>query len=240
MALLKLPTALLSLCTATISALSLTLPIVPSVLLKNAANPNTLMPVVGQGTGGYTGNASQPYGTYPECFNGCEDAQCIIPDSPGFSGCAEYVQAAVTTWLQLGGRRVDNSASYHNQRPVGIAIAASGVNRSDIFYVSKVGPYLPLGFNDSLAQFAGVLATTGMKYVDLLYIHWPSCASGGGCTDKPNSTEPACQFGGGAFNERLCRLATLRALVQVCQHSSSMFGNEGGGRALIVPSLSYS
>ena len=38
---------------------------VPTVLLNNSADPNVWMPVVGFGTGGYTGNASIPYGTYP-------------------------------------------------------------------------------------------------------------------------------------------------------------------------------
>lgn len=32
-------------------------------------------------------------------------------------------------------------------------MAASGVPRSDIFLLSKVGPSQPLGYNDSLAQF---------------------------------------------------------------------------------------
>lgn len=116
-------------------------PAVPVVPLPNAASPSkgvVYMPIVGLGTGGYTGNASVPYGAYPECFNGCEDAQCVVPDSPGFSGCAGYVQAAVGMWLALGGRRVDNSASYHNQRPVVTAMAASGVPRGELFLTSKV------------------------------------------------------------------------------------------------------
>lgn len=43
--------------------------------------------------------------------------------------------------------------SYGSQISVGKAMAASGVPRSDIFLLSKVGPSQPLGYNDSLAQF---------------------------------------------------------------------------------------
>ena len=105
------------------------------------------MPITGAGSGGYTGNASIPYGFYPECFNGCLDAQCATPNPVNFSGCGEYVEASMTTWLQLGGRRLDNSASYHNQQYVGISMSASGLPRESIFLTSKVGPYLPMGFD---------------------------------------------------------------------------------------------
>ena len=90
---------------------------VPTVTLKNAANAGVLMPVVGLGTGGYTGT-NMVYAQYPpaECFNACDDPTCIIPDPENFTltSCEKFVQASVSTWLQLGGRRVDGSASYHN------------------------------------------------------------------------------------------------------------------------------
>ena len=162
---------------------------VPSVLLKNAAAPNTLMPATGAGSGGYTGNASQGYGDYPECFNGCEDPQCSVPDSPGFSSCAEYVDASMSTWLQLGGSRLDNSNSYHNQLFVAKAMRGSGLPRERLFLTSKVGPYLPLGFADAKAQFATTLSVTGLAYVDLLLIHWPDCVVAG-C----ESQDPACDY----------------------------------------------
>ena len=102
---------------------------VPTIALKNAAAGNVLMPIIGQGLGGYTGNASVPFGTYPECFNGCYDAQCLTPDPANFSGCAVHVQAAVFTFLKLGGPRLDGSASYHNQLPMGVAVRSANVSR---------------------------------------------------------------------------------------------------------------
>jgi diketogulonate reductase-like aldo/keto reductase len=185
--------------------------------LQNAAAPNTIFPWAGAGSGGYTGNSSQPFGAYPECFNGCEDPQCILPDSPSFSGCGLYVDASIATWIQLGGRRVDSADSYHNQFYAGRAVKASNVPREDIFFVSKVGPYLPLGYNDTRTQFANILNATGLDYVDLVLIHWPDCLGGGGVAGclAANSSEPVCQYGTTQYDSRLCRLQTWDALVDV-------------------------
>lgn len=73
----------------------------PAVPLHNSAVPGMTIPLIGQGTGGYTGNASVPYGGgngFPECFNGCASADCMERDPANFSGCSGYVQAAVRTW----------------------------------------------------------------------------------------------------------------------------------------------
>jgi len=208
---------------------------VPCVPLSNAADPGTCMPVVGSGSGGYVGNATaNPYGSYPECSNDCFDAQCVLPDPVGWSSCGGYVQAAHSTWLQLGGRRIDNSASYHNQRSVGIAMktfmAHSGTPRSEIFLTSKVGPYLPLGFNESLAQFANILDVTGAGYVDLLLIHWPTCA--GACNTTALSADPPCTFGAPTYDEAACRISTWKALVTIWK--------SGGAKAIGVSNYNAS
>ena len=149
---------------------------VPCVVLSNAAAPGVCMPIVGSGSGGYVGNASSnPYGSYPECANDCFDAQCALPDPDSkalWDSCGGFVQGSQSTWLQLGGRRIDNSASYHNQRSVGIAMRTfmnrSSTPRAELFLTSKVGPFLPLGYNESLEQFSNILSVTGAGYVDLL------------------------------------------------------------------------
>jgi 2,5-diketo-D-gluconate reductase A len=156
---------------------------------------------------------------------GCADAECALPEPANFSSCGPYVEASMATWLQLGGSRLDNSASYHNQLYVGTAMAASGLPRSSLFLTSKVGPYLALGGAEAKAQFQRTLSTTGAGYVDLLLIHWPDCTSGGGCSDTPTS-EPACQFSAPTYDERACRLATWKALVEIWQ--------AGGARAIGV------
>jgi len=181
--------------------------------LHNAAAPGMTMPWAGTGSGGYTGNASIPWGSYPECFNGCADAECVLPDPAGFDGCGSYVEASVGSFLQLGGRRVDSSASYHNQYYAGVALRASGLARADVFFVSKVGPYLALGYGATWAQLNTTLAVTALDFVDLLLVHWPDCESGGGCATP--TAEAACQFGTAAYDAAACRLKTWRALVDI-------------------------
>jgi hypothetical protein len=49
---------------ALITALGAAAAAPPAVLLRNTAAPGTAMPFSGAGSGGYTGNSSQPYGAY--------------------------------------------------------------------------------------------------------------------------------------------------------------------------------
>jgi diketogulonate reductase-like aldo/keto reductase len=199
----------------------------PSVTLKNAADPNVLMPFSGAGSGGYTGNATT-YGAYPECWNGCYDPGCLMPDPPSFRSCGDWVEAALATYIQLGGRRIDSSDSYHSQMYAGAALSASGLSRADVFFTSKVGPYLALGGAEVTSQFEGILKGTGSwltGFVDLLLIHWPSCIASDGGSNCPapfgNSSTPVCQVGTPAYDERECRLDTWRALVVIWRSKGS-------------------
>jgi diketogulonate reductase-like aldo/keto reductase len=143
----------------------------PCVVLKNAAAPGVCMPAIGVGTGGYAGT-NPFYGSWPENWNECiEDPTCATPDPPGAAGNS-YCQSAISTWLTLGGRRIDTSASYRNQRGVGQAINAHRrVNRSDVFVTSKVGPYLAMGYDEVKAQVASMLDAGGLgSYVDLVLV----------------------------------------------------------------------
>lgn len=76
-------------------------------------------------------------------------------------------------WLSIGGKRIDAANSYQNQKDVGIAMTGSGINRTSIFLLSKVGPSNPLGYQDSLNQFDQILSDMNTDYVDALLIHWP-------------------------------------------------------------------
>ena len=167
-------------------------------------------------------------GAYPECFNGCLDPECAFPNPLNFSSCAEYVDAAVSTWLQLGGTRVDNSNSYHNQYYVAEAMRASGLPRSQLFLTSKVGPYLPLGHAEALSQFATTLRVTALSYVDLLLVHWPTCTAEG-CEA---TTEPSCNYKAPTYDAKACRLQTWRAMVEIY--------NAGGARAIGVSNYNIS
>ncbi len=95
------------------------------------------MPAIGLGTGAY-GSTHNQYGQYPECM------MEIV-------GCGSYCVDAVKTWLSVGGRRLDAADSYDTQTSVGLAMAQSGVARSDIFLLQKTGSWNPMGKNDTLS-----------------------------------------------------------------------------------------
>lgn len=91
---------------------------------------------------------------------------------------------------------------------------ASGVPRADIFLVTKTGPYLALGYDDTRAQFANFLNVTGAGYADLLLVHWPDCLPAASCAEA-NSSEPACVYGSAAYDAKACRLRTWAAMADI-------------------------
>jgi 2,5-diketo-D-gluconate reductase A len=80
--------------------------------------------------------------------------------------------AAVTAALQAGYRHIDTAEMYGNEREVGEAIGASGLDRSDVFVTTKLnnGAHRP---DDARKAFDNSLKTLGFDYVDLFLIHWP-------------------------------------------------------------------
>src|SRR5687767_11569636 len=82
---------------------------------------------------------------------------------------------AVRDALEIGYRHVDTARAYGNEAQVGKGIAASGVDRGDVFLVTKIGPSdaeparLKRATEDSLRAL-------GTGYVDLLLLHWPTDA----------------------------------------------------------------
>lgn len=206
---------------AAAAASSAAAPAVPAVALSNAAAPGLTMPAIGLGTGAYSDNAAVGYGAYPECWSST-------------SGCGAFARQAVGLWLAAGGRRIDAADSYQNQGDVGAALAASGVPRGDIFLLSKVGPSQPLGYNDTLAQFAKVKADMGVDYVDALLVHWPwdSRSQGNVTQNTTQSTDPLCNHTSPTYNEAGCRLSTWRAMLAIFA--------SGGARSIGVSNYNVS
>jgi methylglyoxal/glyoxal reductase len=166
-------------------------------------------------TGAYSNN-NLGYGAYPECWS----VQ---------AGCGQYATQAVQTWIQAGGRRIDNANSYQDQSAVGLGIRNSGVAREELFILSKIGPSLPMGYADAMEQFQIILANLSTTYVDMLLIHWPwQNPSQGNVTNNSTqpSQEPSCNPGTSSYNMTTCRLDTWRALVDIF--------NAGGARAIGV------
>lgn len=79
---------------------------------------------------------------------------------------------AVTSALKIGYRLIDTAQMYQNEKEVGIAIARSGLQRSEVFLTSKLGNN-KLGFDAALFGIDETLAALGIEQIDLFLIHWP-------------------------------------------------------------------
>lgn len=79
---------------------------------------------------------------------------------------------AVGEALEIGYRHIDTAEMYGNEREVGEAIRASGLDRGDVFVTSKLnnGAHEP---DDARRAFDTTLSDLGFDYVDLFLIHWP-------------------------------------------------------------------
>ena len=144
-------------CVAGVS-LSLRTLLLPARLPGRESHP-PLTPLTLQG---YGNGKEQPLGVYPECWtDGHPDASGRVPH-PGID-CSAQVTNATLTWLKSGGRRIDHGDSYedmpsgkHTSNPhhtgasqepserlsvvtVGAGMAASGVDRKEIFLTTKIG-----------------------------------------------------------------------------------------------------
>lgn len=82
--------------------------------------------------------------------------------------CLEAVKSA----LSLGYRHIDTAAIYGNEADVGTAIKESGVNRSDIFLVTKLWN-ADQGYDTALRAIDVSLKKLGTDYVDMYLIHFP-------------------------------------------------------------------
>lgn len=81
-------------------------------------------------------------------------------------------RAAVKTALGAGYRHIDTAQMYGNEAGVADGIAASDVDRADIFVTSKLNN----GFHepdDARRAFDQTLFALDSDYVDLFLIHWP-------------------------------------------------------------------
>jgi 2,5-diketo-D-gluconate reductase A len=80
--------------------------------------------------------------------------------------------SVVSQALEIGYRHIDTAEMYGNERQVGEAVRASGLDRSDVYVTSKLSNawHEPA---DARVAFEGTLSELGFDYVDLFLIHWP-------------------------------------------------------------------
>ena len=84
----------------------------------------------------------------------------------------EETAPAVREALEVGYRHIDTAEMYGNERGVGEAIRASGLDRGELYVTSKLnnGFHRP---DDARRAFDRTLAELRFEYVDLFLIHWP-------------------------------------------------------------------
>ncbi|ELZ31857.1 aldo/keto reductase [Halorubrum distributum JCM 9100] len=84
---------------------------------------------------------------------------------------ADSVRAA----LDAGYAHIDTAEGYMNEAAVGDALAASGVDRDDVFLTSKVLAK-NLNYESVIESCEASLDRLGTDYLDLYLIHWPNPA----------------------------------------------------------------
>jgi diketogulonate reductase-like aldo/keto reductase len=77
---------------------------------------------------------------------------------------------AVETALRDGYRLIDTAAAYGNEREVGEAVRASGLDRSDVFLETKIW-ISDYGYDETLRGFEKSAGKLGVEQIDLLLLH---------------------------------------------------------------------
>jgi 2,5-diketo-D-gluconate reductase A len=84
----------------------------------------------------------------------------------------DETRKAVEEALAAGYRHIDTAAAYRNEQGVGEGIAASGLDRDEIFVTTKLWN-AEQGFDSTLAACERSLGLLGLDHLDLYLIHWP-------------------------------------------------------------------
>jgi len=74
--------------------------------------------------------------------------------------------------LEVGYRHIDTAEMYGNEKEVGEAVRASGVDRGEIFVTSKLNNGFH-AYDDALGAFDQSLKDLDIDYLDLFLVHWP-------------------------------------------------------------------
>ncbi len=84
----------------------------------------------------------------------------------------ENTKDATLAALEVGYRHIDTAQMYGNEKEVGEAVRASGIDRGDLFVTSKLNNGFH-AYDDALSAFDGTLKALDIEYVDLFLVHWP-------------------------------------------------------------------
>ena len=102
--------------------------------------------------------------------NGVEIPALGLGTWPIADADAETVVAGA---IQAGYRLIDTAQGYRNEEGIGKAMRASGVDRSEIFVMSKFNERFH-GYKEAQEAWAVSAERLGVDYIDMLLIHWPA------------------------------------------------------------------
>lgn len=83
-------------------------------------------------------------------------------------------ERCVSDALTVGYRMIDTAQAYHNEEGVGNAVRKSGIDRSEIFIVSKIW-ISNYGYDRAKASIDESLRKLQTDYIDLMLLHQPFC-----------------------------------------------------------------
>ena len=86
----------------------------------------------------------------------------------------EECERCVSDALSVGYRMVDTAQAYHNEEGVGKAWRKSGIQREDLFLVSKIW-ISNYGYEKAKASIDESLRKLQTNYIDLMLLHQPFC-----------------------------------------------------------------
>ena len=89
------------------------------------------------------------------------------------SGNDEETAKIIRYALKIGYRQIDTASFYGNEVGIGNGIKESGVNREEIFLVTKLWND-DHGYDKTIEAFNKSLERLQVDYIDLYLIHWPN------------------------------------------------------------------
>ena len=89
------------------------------------------------------------------------------------SGSDEETSEIIKNALNLGYKLIDTASFYNNEIGIGKGIKESGLNREDIFLVTKLWNE-DHGYDKTIKAFNESLKKLQVDYIDLYLIHWPN------------------------------------------------------------------
>jgi 2,5-diketo-D-gluconate reductase A len=84
----------------------------------------------------------------------------------------EKTKDATLAALEVGYRHIDTAEMYGNEKEVGEAVRASGIDRGDLFVTSKLNNSFH-AYDDALGAFDQTIKDLDIEYLDLFLVHWP-------------------------------------------------------------------